>query len=403
MKSISITLLVALSALAGNDSGKGGDPWAAEFVAKGYYILGHLRSQQGNSLLTGAELEDFEKALKTTRVELVTKLEPDPEAGEVTSQVVDDPKYPGRKMIRIEKGSLQKALADAVGVDRYVFHEYLRVIGKEDSHYEVSSQIGLIKGVLPFRIEYRSFVSGARVPLKKPIQGTRFQFGCKYPALFESVDREADSLARESYADEFLHWSGDLLKDVKRDLNPKFMLLDVRTRNNEYRNDLAEDDLLVRKGMYLANNSRANLFTYFWQRMWEAVIEFGLPADESCFSLVDYRSMTDQGVSIDLETRIPIQVLSRQQIRGEEKEFGTFPAWTADQIVAALDGAEQGYIRACQTWKEKWKEKLGDRYVFARCGRNKQIRKELPRFHDGRLVHFESEEGSIYFATRDVP
>lgn len=375
-------LLVLVLAFGGNDSGRGGDPWAAEFAARGYYVVGLLKSQS-QKILSAEELVSLEKAVVETRIELVTSLPEDPKGGIVTALTEDDPKTPGRKVIRLLKEAWQKALADKVVVNRFVFHEYLRVIGKEDSNYEVSTQIDQLSVIdVERRIDFQLLIQGRRVPLDQAVETGR-PYRCHYNA--KSLNRHLDVTAIEHLNDKKLEILGSLSKNIAKEVGPRVKLLRVSFFERYLRTDFTILGEPREKGYEGGLRTEDFIFNYY---------------SGDCPPVVGYQSSSLVNIYLYLDFPGTLGKLGDQPIFGESTEVGIHPQWTPDQILKGLNQAEDKYQAACQSWRDNVRSKLGDRYVWADCGRPHEVSERSTQFAKGRRVLFESR-GTVYFTVME--
>ena len=137
---VAVSLTPGLSeARNGNEIGNGGNLVAQEFIARGYVVHSYLSQlPAGKQILTPAQLVTFEKALKVTRVEALDEQLYDHLGAPVDARTIDDPKMPGQKMVQLNNQAWKDILDSRQGVYKLVFHEYLWVIGLDDTNYVIS-------------------------------------------------------------------------------------------------------------------------------------------------------------------------------------------------------------------------------------------------------------------------
>ncbi len=131
------------AAYAGQE-GHGGDPLAAEFATAGREVLKHLRDS--NELapdVTAEDLEGFDRALASTRIDPTDAKLFDRLGDDVDARVVHDPLRPGSRtrLIQINRAAFYDWLRRGAMLHRLVLHEYLWVIGKNDENYRISSRL----------------------------------------------------------------------------------------------------------------------------------------------------------------------------------------------------------------------------------------------------------------------
>lgn len=129
-----------------NGVGNGGSQAAGEFVNRGHAILRSLRSPiRAGMGLSPEKMNLFQQALVTTRVTSAPGPILDTNGAVVDSKVIDDPIFSGKKLIVLDSQRWE-ALLKEPNIHRLVFHEYLLVIGEDDSNYRLSSQLRAISG-----------------------------------------------------------------------------------------------------------------------------------------------------------------------------------------------------------------------------------------------------------------
>jgi hypothetical protein len=136
--------LGARVARAGQE-GHGGDPLAAEFVTVGHQVLAHL--QRSNDLapdLDAAGLQKLQRALVTTRVDVVDMPLYDYLGDQVDARAIPDPlrgHARARMVVQVNRRALYDWLEHGHGLNRLVLHEYLWVIGLDDQNYRLSARL----------------------------------------------------------------------------------------------------------------------------------------------------------------------------------------------------------------------------------------------------------------------
>ena len=118
--------------LRGDEVGNGGDTYAGEFVEIGYELVAHLRAHAFPEVTA----DELFNAVKNTSV--VSKGELD-----LNGKPIDALNYPDTNPSRIEVSRVAwdrlKSRRDEK--NRLVFHEYLGILRKDDSHYQISRKI----------------------------------------------------------------------------------------------------------------------------------------------------------------------------------------------------------------------------------------------------------------------
>jgi hypothetical protein len=130
--------------------GHGGDPAAAEFVAKAWKLYNRLMAF--NELypdVTDADLDTLRAAIEATRVEAVPYQLQDHIGNVVVARVIPDPLrpvpagQPQPQVIQVNRHGLYEFLRHGIDLTRLVLHEYLWVIGKNDENYRISGRLDL--------------------------------------------------------------------------------------------------------------------------------------------------------------------------------------------------------------------------------------------------------------------
>lgn len=106
----------------GDHGGNGGDPQAADFVARGHFLLQAMKTRSDMSGILGpVQIERFESALATTRIEFVDRELPGGKIYAATSA-----------LIQVYRPDWTASLRLQVDLLRAVFQAYLEVIGSPD-------------------------------------------------------------------------------------------------------------------------------------------------------------------------------------------------------------------------------------------------------------------------------
>lgn len=143
------SVLLAPVARAGGDGvGNGGDALSLEFIARGRQVEAYLAAQPSQQLLTPAQLQVFATALNTTTVETVETQLYDCHGVAVDAHVLPCPGQTGTPYIQLYRPNWEDYDSRQANVYSLVFHEYLWVIGVDDTNYVVSSQLPLGTGAL---------------------------------------------------------------------------------------------------------------------------------------------------------------------------------------------------------------------------------------------------------------
>ncbi len=138
-------------AFEGWDVGNGGDGVEGEIISRARFVLASLGSSERRSrLLNRNEIILLEQAIELTAIDVTSTILRN-SIGERALIVVPDPKRPAERMIRANIMRWVLERNSGVNLVQTVFHEYLRVIGKDDSQNRYSDQIGLDES------DYRAF------------------------------------------------------------------------------------------------------------------------------------------------------------------------------------------------------------------------------------------------------
>ena len=128
--------------------GNGGRYTAAEFIARGYVIHSYLtQTQTQDHVLSPHDLLRFSQALAKTRVEVLNEQLRDSLGAIVDARTIDDPNLPGQKMIQLNESAWDEILKNHTGVYRLIFHEYLWVLGFDDTNYKISARVKFFPNV----------------------------------------------------------------------------------------------------------------------------------------------------------------------------------------------------------------------------------------------------------------
>lgn len=155
MKFVSALLFVLTVAVAfngrtafANEVNNGGDYVAAEFVARGYVVLGKLRALQGEAqILSSGDTARLALALEQTRVASIdAPVFLDADGVPCDARNAPDPDALGARMIELKRSAWLTLLSDHANVYRLIFHEYLRILGIDDDNYKVSHRLTLTEG-----------------------------------------------------------------------------------------------------------------------------------------------------------------------------------------------------------------------------------------------------------------
>ncbi len=130
----------AATAFAGGNSvDNGGEMLALEFTRLGVIVHETLLARGSNEVLDQATVDDLGEAIAQTRVHVAEGSIFDVHGLAVDARVVDNDK--GGKTIEIDRTRWARLVEDKPKVYGLVLHEYLRVLGKNDNNYVVSSKI----------------------------------------------------------------------------------------------------------------------------------------------------------------------------------------------------------------------------------------------------------------------
>lgn len=131
----------ASGALA-NEVGNGGDYVATEFIARAHVVLAKLQDK-ADGLITLDQVQSLKIAILDTAVESSDVPISDRFGRRVDARVVDDPANPGKKLIQLDRERWLQYLASRESIYRLVFHEYLWVIGVDDTNYRISIHLSI--------------------------------------------------------------------------------------------------------------------------------------------------------------------------------------------------------------------------------------------------------------------
>jgi len=124
------------------DVGNGGDSLALEFIKRGRYVVLMLETNQQNAgLLSAAEIADFKAIIEVTRIVVVDHELTDSNAAPVMALTSEDPINSNKRWVRLNVGRWKEALKSPLNLNQTVFHEYLWVLGKDDTNYGISSKL----------------------------------------------------------------------------------------------------------------------------------------------------------------------------------------------------------------------------------------------------------------------
>lgn len=140
MKILSVLLLAFnLPCLAGPIASGGGDQYAAEFVQTGHFIVEWLKSTKVPQLDPRITADAFEAAVNTTTVGTTDQ------PLVLDGATKDAINYPSERRIVISRDAWTRA-ATAYERNLLVFHEYLGIMGIDDSSYQNSRMIQVVEG-----------------------------------------------------------------------------------------------------------------------------------------------------------------------------------------------------------------------------------------------------------------
>ena len=143
MKSTLTSLAMALLTLAaplaahatGFENGNAGDAYAAEFILTAKDMATRLRALPASEL-RGVNTDQLSGAIITTTVHSAERLS-------LRGEEVDAINYPDKKLIRINRSRWRNLRVGAKTVSRFTLalHEYLGIMGLDDSQYRLSSPL----------------------------------------------------------------------------------------------------------------------------------------------------------------------------------------------------------------------------------------------------------------------
>jgi len=362
-----ITLLLTLGlAQAQNEGAHGGDPLAAEFIARGYYIYAKLASLEGRDrILDQAELALFSAALKETRIQLTTAQLVD-QGGVVSAKTIDDPLHPGKKLIQLNRIAWKELLQkDRIDLNRFVFHEYLRAIAKDDENYKISRGLDLLDFALPRETQTLSF--------KERVTGAF------YTANYGNLT-QGNAMAIDSFSDETLDWMAKAPDRIQAELGTKVRVLDIKTDVGSRQDLFFGSDI----GSNQKENCRRGVASlgYCEHLNYDALFVVGGPIPKdylgSYLSIEDpfpvgFRSSATATINVVLEYGDPLQRLTSQPILGQAVTYDIpfNPGLDArKRIATAWAQAYNNFQTACQNWKRKiYASAIAKKEVrYADCG-----------------------------------
>jgi hypothetical protein len=143
-KWILLPFLVLMHAYAAraNEVGNGGDYVAAEFIARAHVVLAKMQANSDN-LITPEQVQNLGVAILEAGVESSDAPIMDHFGRRVDARVIDDPANPGKKLIQLDRERWLQYLASRENIYRLVFHEYLWVIGLDDTNYRISIHLNV--------------------------------------------------------------------------------------------------------------------------------------------------------------------------------------------------------------------------------------------------------------------
>lgn len=310
-------ILLAIACGKGSDTptdqesqvGNGGEGLAMSFVARGYYVLGTLRTvPESFNVMTGGEINSFESALSTTKVTAVERPLVDSHGNELAALTGENPEEPGKKWIRINMKHWNKMVKDNPNETfRLVFHEYLWASNIDDSNYKISNKL--------------------------KVDGSGFE---KFQR--ESQCPKCEVLTFSDYIHSDLFWSLD-----NEDLSklPKMAKESFDKRCADWRKKIT--DLYGRRMIYSSCGTPAPI------------------------------NVTSHNHYMQLESQAVISVLSGAKKYGGEQKIMVFSdemgvELTAKSFFPAAQSLLGSYENECSIWRENALSQLGNRVIFASCG-----------------------------------
>lgn len=97
-----LIFLISTAAVAGNESGAGGDPFLLEFYHRGTFVLEEIRL---SPIVTKSLVSVFEEAVTDLRVEMSNLQLP------YMGWVIDDPKRPGKRKVVLDTAQVSGCLS----------------------------------------------------------------------------------------------------------------------------------------------------------------------------------------------------------------------------------------------------------------------------------------------------
>lgn len=140
-----VTCLIPLNLYAGGGTvGNGGDAFASEFVLTARMTANILKKKDLSKIIN-FELNKFAGAIEVTEVLTEKTLI-------LNGNEVDAINYPSLKLIKVSRTRWQDLRDEKLTISRFnlVIHEYLGIIGSDDSKYAISNELIKLMGVSDF-------------------------------------------------------------------------------------------------------------------------------------------------------------------------------------------------------------------------------------------------------------
>lgn len=139
---LSLVLAMHAQIVSANEVGNGGDYIASEFIARAHVVLAKMQADS-DDLITPEQVQHLATAVLETGVESSDVPISDVFGRRVDARVVNDPANPGKKLIQLDRERWLQYLASRENIYRLVFHEYLWVIGIDDTNYRISIHLNV--------------------------------------------------------------------------------------------------------------------------------------------------------------------------------------------------------------------------------------------------------------------
>ena len=141
MRILALLLLCISTSASAQHVSNGGNFISTEFITRARLIYNYLQERPDHAVNGKINLQNFQRAINGTIVEVSQSLKPLDTLGREADAVVLP--YPcgaiGSCQIHLRREFWNKALRSNTEIYRLIFHEYLRVMGNHDENNEISS------------------------------------------------------------------------------------------------------------------------------------------------------------------------------------------------------------------------------------------------------------------------